>query len=153
MLAQPMAAETTVYRSVNAQGVVVFSDQPPAADTATDVLHIAVSPQAAADAKERLETLRASNDRLARARRAREAARADSAAPAVSYTAPRGTPAPPTVVVHGSRYPVWPLAPPRTIYRGPLRHQPGATPAPPPGFKVIQPGNRQLMRPIVSSRD
>ena len=152
MLALPIAAETTVYRSVNAQGVVVFSDQPPAAGTATDVLHIAVSPQSAADAKARLESLRASNDRLARARRAREAARAGSAAPAISYTAPVAIPAPPTVVVHGSRYPIWPPGPARLIYRGPLRHQPGAAPVP-PGFKVIQPGNRQLMRPIVSSRD
>jgi len=143
-------AATTVYRSVNEDGVVVFSDQPPASGAA-DVLQIPVSPPAA-DAGDRLESLRASNDRLERARHEREAARAGSSAPSIRYTAPVDVPVTTTAVVPGPQFLTWPYAFPRPVYRGPLRppHQPARIP---PGFRTIQPGNHQLMRPIVSSRD
>ncbi|MFN2288144.1 MAG: DUF4124 domain-containing protein [Chromatocurvus sp.] len=151
-------ADTTVYRSVGDDGVVVFSDQGEASDPGTEVLNIPVS-TVQVDAQARLKELRATNNSLERARRARERARAtsSSAAPTVRYTAPpdgrrAGSPTP------QSEYPVRPYLWPRNFYRGPVRPQsvpPGRVPPDrvPPGFKVIQPGNQQLMRPVVSSRD
>lgn len=152
----PSAMAATVYRSVDDDGVVVFSDQPPAAGTDADILHIPVSPSQA-DAAERLQALRQSNDRLAQARREREAARARAAAPSIRYTAPVGVAADARGPLPQPVRALWPFRFPGTHYAGPLRPRPApgpVSPAPvPPGFRVIQPGNQQLMRPIVSSRD
>lgn len=145
------AAATTVYRSVGDDGVVVFSDQPPAAGTTADVLEVAVS-TAHVDADERLRELRATNDRLAQARRRREAARAGSADPVIRYTAAPAEPDRGTDFLSRPHV-LWPYPAGRARYRGPLRLRPAPPVAVPPGFQVIQPGNHQLMRPIVSSRD
>ncbi len=155
-LVVPIASATTVYRSVGDDGVVVFSDQPPASGDAADVLHIPVSPSSA-DADARLQALRETNDRMAQARRERESARAATRQPTVRYTMPVSAPGTPLAFPAQPARALWPYPFPRRHYRGPLRPRPGApdyTPVrAPPGFKVIQPGNQQLMRPIVSSRD
>jgi hypothetical protein len=157
MFLVPVASATTVYRSVGVDGVVVFSDQPPASGTDAEVLHIPVSPSQA-DADARLQELRAANDRLAQARREREAARAASPEPTVRNTAPVASTGIPAALPAQPVQTLWPYPFPRRHYLGPLRPRPGlpvrVPPARvPPGFKVLQPGNQQLMRPIVSSRD
>lgn len=131
---------------------MVFSDQPPASGTDADVLHIPVS-ASQADADARLQELRATNDRLAQARREREAARASSPEPTVSYTAPVVSTGIPAAVPAQPVQTLWPYPFPRRHYFGPLRPRPVRPVRVPAGFKVIQPGNQQLMRPIVSSRD
>jgi len=71
----PLAA-TTVYRSVDDQGVVHFSDSRPDGRPA-DILHIDTPPaQPVADQQQRLRELRDTTDRMVADRRARERHRA-----------------------------------------------------------------------------
>jgi hypothetical protein len=67
------AAATTVYKSVDTNGVVSFSDQPPASGSDVEVLELNISSrQASALDSERLDAMRATTDRMAKDRRERE---------------------------------------------------------------------------------
>ncbi|MEQ8264511.1 DUF4124 domain-containing protein [Pseudohaliea sp.] len=143
------AEPTTVYRTVDAQGNVTFSDQPPA-DGPAEVLSIDVPPPAdPVVLEERLEAMRETTDRMAADRRARESQRAELAAARQPAPEPEPEPVPRTLVVPAAPLYGWPG------YRPPWRPRPPVRPHPvhPP----LQPGiplenNQQLMRPIVSSR-
>lgn len=143
------AEPTTVYRTVDAQGNVTFSDQPPA-DGSAEVLSIDVPPAAdPAALEQRLEALRATTDRMAADRRARETRRAELAAARRAAPQPEPDPVPRTRAVPATPWYGWPG------YRPSWRPAPRVRPHPvrPP----LQPGiplenNQQLMRPIVSSR-
>jgi hypothetical protein len=149
----PLAAQT-VYRSVQ-DGVVTFSDQPPADAVDAQAIELAV-PEIADDPQleARLAAMRESTDRMAEDRRAREKHRAELRAlraPEPVATAPEMQ----TTLIYTGGY--WPVAG-RPI-RPPLRPHPPLRPRPmplpataPPGWSVMKPGNAQLMRPVVSGR-
>ena len=153
VLCAPVLAEpTTVYRSVDAEGTVTFSDQPPA-DGAAQVLSIETPPPADPDILEaRLEAMRETTARMATDRRAREQARAERSAARERAYAPALEPAPRTPVLPTAPLYGWPA------YRPPWRPRPPVRPD--PVYPPLRPGrsvlplenNRQLMRPIVSSR-
>ena len=68
---------TTVYRTVNEDGSVTFSDVPPQSGSA-DIIEIEPPPPQPDDKQQqRLEDMRATTDRMAQARRAREKHRAE----------------------------------------------------------------------------
>lgn len=68
----------TVYRSVDENGVVSFSDTAPAGDTPVDTLVIdARTPEVSEAEKQRLEDMRDTTDRMAADRMAREKHRAE----------------------------------------------------------------------------
>lgn len=67
----------TVYRTVNEKGIVTFSDVPPESGNA-DIIEIQPPPPQPDDKQQqRLEDMRATTDRMAQARRAREKHRAE----------------------------------------------------------------------------
>lgn len=141
-----------IYRSVDADGTVSFSDQPPADDSSTETITIDV-PTAAepAELEARLAAMRETTDRMAQDRREREAARAALVAAQRSSATPAATPAaPPAASPAAGIGAFWPA------YTRPWHHRPRPplrpVPVPPPGYDILQPGNSQLMRPIVSSR-
>ena len=155
----PVQAEpTTVYRTVDAQGTVTFSDQPPA-DAQAQVLSIEVPPPAEPGLlEERLEAMRETTARMAADRRARESQRAELAAarqpepqPGTAAGTAAGT-MPRTLVVPTAPLYGWPA------YHRPWRPRPPVRPHPVqppllPGQSVAPlQNNQQLMRPIVSSR-
>jgi hypothetical protein len=159
LLALPLMAQT-VYKT-NEDGVTSFSDTPPAEGEA-EVFTIA-TPAPVDDGllDQRLAAMRETTDRMAADRREREQHRAELRA--LQTPAPEPPAQPQSIVTT----PVWsqsywsgyqrPLRPPPPIYPWrptpqPLPHQP-ALPSAPPGWSVMQPGNAQLMRPIVSSRN
>jgi hypothetical protein len=75
-LLAPGAVGTTIYKSVDAQGRVTFSDQPPLAEELVDVIQYRESRQlASALATERIEAMREVTDRMAADRREREESR------------------------------------------------------------------------------
>jgi len=75
-------ASVRVYRSVDAQGRVMFSDQPPMGAVQTDTIRLAVSqPQTAPEVRERQMAMRVTTARIEADRRAREAARAPAPPP------------------------------------------------------------------------
>ena len=70
-------AATTIYKSVDAQGRVTYSDQPPVENTVVDILeYTQTAPTLAADDAARLAEMRETTDRMAADRREREASRA-----------------------------------------------------------------------------
>ena len=99
-LAAQLAGAATVYKSVDEQGRVTFSDQPPAAGK-VEVLqyHIAGKSRSALDTA-RLEAMRETTDRMAADRREREAARARARSQAAAQRAA----AAPTYVYPEDRY-------------------------------------------------
>ncbi|MEQ9462121.1 MAG: DUF4124 domain-containing protein [Haliea sp.] len=149
------AAPTTVYRTVDEQGVVSFSDQPPADPAAAEV--IAVNPPQAAPAAEslqQLEAMRETTERMAADRREREAQRAaarerqsDSTAAAEQH---RASPEVRYEYLYlPSRVPFRPWRagpyPPHRPYPVPQRPAPEGA-----GIKARgPPANSQLMRPIL----
>ena len=141
----------TVYKTVE-DGVVSFSDTPPEEGDA-EVLTVEV-PQPADDGvlEERLAQMRETTDRMAEDRRAREKHRAEMRAITATVPEPVEIEQPATSWA-GGYWPPYYLAPhrPRPPYR-PGYPYPTPLPEPPPGWSVMQPGNAQLMRPIVSSR-
>lgn len=154
LLMQPALA-TTVYRSVGNDGEVLFSDQPPASGTESEVVHVAAG-TATVDPETRLRKLRLTTRRMVEARRDREAERAAARPPAIRYTTNRDVPAPQTTTSPQPVPLLWITPRVRGMHPRPLlqpRHRPLSPVRVPPGFQRIQPGNRQLMRPIVSSRD
>ncbi len=146
-----VAGSTTVYRTVNEQGVVGFSDTPPADPAAAEV--IAVHPPRAAPAAEslqHLEAMRQTTERMAADRRERELERELARLRARVAAQPVRQPEPAVTRYQPVYLPVpvpgWrPGYPPRPPYRPELR--------PPRQLPGIIPGpNSQLMRPIVSDR-
>jgi hypothetical protein len=152
LLSLPVAAQT-VYKTVE-DGVPTFSDAPPAEGPA-EVIEVH-APPAADDGllEERLAEMRETTDRMASDRREREKHRAEMRA----LSAP--DPASETIVVEqpstlwaGGYWPGYSRPPNRP--RPPFRPGPPQRPQPlpqQPGWSVMQPGNSQLMRPMVSSR-
>lgn len=76
LLASLEGGATTIYKSVDAQGRVTFSDQPPPADEVVDVYEYREPPpsRSALD-EERIEAMREVTERMAADRREREANR------------------------------------------------------------------------------
>ncbi|MHA7817549.1 MAG: DUF4124 domain-containing protein [Pseudohaliea sp.] len=153
-LSRVLAEPATIYRTVDAQGTVTFSDQPPDDGTA-EVLSIDVPPAAdPALLERRLDAMRETTERMAADRRARENARAELAAARQPAPRPEAGPAPVprTLVVPATPLYGWPA------YRHPWRPRPSLRPRPVrpplrPGQSVVPlQNNQQLMRPIVSSR-
>ena len=67
----------TVYRTVDENGVVSFSDTPPAGDAPVETMKInAATPQVSPEEQQRLEDMRETTDRMAADRREREKQRA-----------------------------------------------------------------------------
>lgn len=78
LLAAAIAQAQTVYRSVDEDGVVSFSDTPPAGEQAAEELEIDVPPpQDPQVYSQRLDDMRETTDRMAEDRRAREKHRAE----------------------------------------------------------------------------
>jgi hypothetical protein len=147
-------AATTVYKTVDENGVVSFSDKSPEEGEA-EVLQInTATQQPDEESLANLEAMRETTDRMAADRREREKHRAelrDIAAKQQTYQAP----------------PVYPQYYPYPIYSR-NNHRPGGPPfhpgyRPKPDHPVLYPSlrqgsgtfsstNSQLMRPIVSSR-
>ena len=72
---------TTIYKSVDADGRVTFSDQPPPDEDVVDILEYRdPEPNTSALDRERIEAMREVTDRMAADRREREASRADARA-------------------------------------------------------------------------
>jgi Domain of unknown function (DUF4124) len=154
----PVVLATTVYKTVDANGVVGFSDNPPVGSTPTEVLQLEAAPaQAPEEHLARLEAMREATDRLASDRREREKHRAELReirARTASYEPPQ-----PSVDTRvSSYYPLYSRSY-RRIVRPPYR--PGYRPKPehpivrPPAFPgpgIIRSSNQQLMRPLVSTR-
>ena len=162
------AYTATVYKSVDDQGVVSFSDTRPTGDSPVETMQIDTpDPQLSVEDSKRLEAMRETTDRMAAYRREREQHRAemrslqaDTNPPPdygqADYTEYMGYPS----GYSGSGY-----------YAYPGRHpwRPGHRPGHRPGFKprpehpIARPplrspaqtqrgSNAQLMRPIVSPR-
>lgn len=118
------AMATTVYKSVDAEGRITFSDQPPPAEQLVEILDYDV-PQArrSAEDTERLEQMRETTDRMAADRREREAARAKARSEAA---AARAAPYP-EYVAERYYYPGYPLLR-RPVVRPPHRPPHGRPP-------------------------
>lgn len=148
----PLLFAQTVYRTVE-EGVTTFSDSPPDRGYA-EVLEIDVPPPVGAGvAEERLAEMRETTDRMVRDRRDREKYRAEMRK---SQRSAAAVP-PPTPIASWSQG-FWPAFQRPIRARPPFR--PGRPISPsrpsvtaPPGWSVMQPGNSQLMRPIVSGRN
>lgn len=146
------AGAQTVYKTVE-DGVPTFSDAPPAEGNA-EVIEMRVSPPSDDGLlEERLEEMRVTTDRMASDRREREKHRAELRA--------LNTPAAPDTIVVEQPATAWAGGFWPGYARPPHRPRPPFRPVPPqrpqplpqqPGWSVMQPGNSQLMRPIVSSR-
>ena len=145
------AAAQTVYKSVE-DGVPTFSDAPPP-EGEVEVIHMQVPPAPKDDLLEaRLEDMRETTDRMAADRREREKHRAELRAMNAPEPEPREIEMP-AMVWGGGFWPAYGSRPNRP--RPPFRPVPPQRPQPlpqQPGWSVMQPGNAQLMRPIVSSR-
>ncbi|GAB3319111.1 DUF4124 domain-containing protein [Haliea atlantica] len=134
---------TRVYRTVNEQGVVEFSDTPPAEGVAVRQLEIApIQPVDPAQVRADLEALRETTDRLVAERSAREAQRS----PVVVLAPPSPAPADdgPGEIRQGVYLP--------PVYY-PFRHPP-RPPHPPLRPRALPDWDRnsQLMRPITEQR-
>jgi hypothetical protein len=155
VLLSPSLLAQTVYKSVEG-GVTTFSDSPPKNGEA-EVLEIDVPPPAVDGlAEERLAEMRETTDRMVKDRRDREKYRAQMRESQRSAAAVMTAPTPAPVASWSQGFwpgfgrpirPRPPFRPGRPISPG----RPGA--AAPPGWSVMQPGNSQLMRPIVSGRN
>ncbi len=147
----------TVFKSVDENGVVTFSDTPPEGGVPAETLQIETPPPQDPQAhREQLETLRETTDRMVADRMARERHRAEMKAIAARTGSYQASPAP-GYDPYPSYIPVY-----RRGYRdhdGPP-YRPGLRPRPehPIARPPLRPGygggdpNDQLMRPIVSPR-
>lgn len=138
---------TTIYRTVNEQGVVEFSDSPPPEGVSAQRLDVPHAiPVDAAQTRANLEAMRETTDRLAADRRARESSSGRSPIVFLEAPAEPASPAQETGLVRESLY-----LPPVVYPRRPQRPW-----HPRPPFRpdlVPQPDrNRQLMRPITEQR-
>ena len=83
--AAPGASGATVYKTVDENGRVTYSDQPPGDGEAVEVLNLQVEPRSAEEIEgdlARIEAMRETTDRMAADRREREAARSRARAEA-----------------------------------------------------------------------
>lgn len=159
LLLSPVLSAQTVYKTVE-DGVTTFSDSPPETGPA-EVMTIDVPPAAEDDVlEERLAAMRDTTDRMANDRREREKHRAEMRE-LQQAAAQTSVPQPATgSMTTGWQNSYWPgsgrpfLPRPRPPHRPgkPVRPTPLPEPQSVPGWSVMQPGNSQLMRPIVSSR-
>lgn len=154
LLCLPAMAQT-VYRTVE-NGVVTFSDTPPE-DGKAEIIDMPELPPVNSDLlDQRLSAMRETTDRMAEDRREREKHRAELRVSRAQEQPVPVVETPATAVVGAywrPRQGIWrPGRPPN--HRPPYRPIPAPLPSPasPPGWSVMQPGNAQLMRPIVSSR-
>ena len=147
-------AATTVYKTVDENGVVSFSDKSPEEGEAeAEVLQInTAKPQTEEGHLANLEAMRETTDRMAADRRERERQRAElkkiaasKQAPTQVYTEYYPYPIYSRSYPHHGRPPFYPGYRPRPehpIARPPMRRSSG----------TFSSSNSQLMRPIVSSR-
>ncbi|MEM1402546.1 MAG: DUF4124 domain-containing protein [Pseudomonadota bacterium] len=151
LLLSSNALSQTVYKSVEG-GVTSFSDQPPESGDA-EAIELNVTPVSEDGLLEqRLAEMRETTDRMAADRREREQHRAELRAQQQAPEPQVVTVEQPTLV--GGYWPNYgrpnrprpPFRPGRPVKPTPLPAQPV------PGWSVMQSGNSQLMRPIVSSR-
>ncbi len=146
----------TVYKTVDEQGVVSFSDVPPEDGVKAETLQVQAPAPLGDEYQENLEAMRETTDRMAADRRERERhqaelreldARANPPAQTVNYESPDYFP------VYGGGYynrrrDYWYGGRPKPehpIARPPLR------PRPTPAYPMKN--NSQLMRPIVSGNN
>lgn len=160
----------TVFRTVDESGVVSFSDTPPEGDTPVESITIdAPAPQSPETARQRLEDMRETTDRMAADRREREKHRAEMRE---LYARSQPTPQPQysEAGYYDPYYPVYTTR--RTTrkgYYGGIPWRPGYGDRPRPEHPIARPpgrpggsyrpganvnlgSNSQLMRPIVSPR-
>ena len=104
-LCAPLLPAATVYRSVDANGVVSFSDTQPADAAEVETLVIEVQqPQLTETEQERLEAMRETTDRMAADRQAREQQRAELRQQAARQQAAQP---PTTYVIDSGGYPLY----------------------------------------------
>lgn len=137
------AGSTTVYRIVDSNGVVGFSDTPPDDPAAAEVIAIDTpQPVSAAETQQQLEAMRETTERMAADRREREAARARVARePSVA-----GVPQVQPEVLYEYIY-LSPRVPFRYWRRG--SHPPHRPHPERPPQGILKGPNSQLMRPIL----
>lgn len=154
-----IASSATVYKTVDEQGRVTFSDTPPAKDQPAETLQIPTGePVSEAVYQQRLEDMRATTDRMASDRREREQHRAEQrlAAQRAARPSPSAPPGPAEPRYDSGIYPGYY---PYPLYRYPRYphnpHHPHHR-AMPPYYPVDEPTargglhrNSQLMRPIL----
>ncbi len=147
---------TTVYRTVDENGVVSFSDAPPPGDVQSQQLQIDTpQPQDPQAHREQLEALRETTDRMVADRRAREKHRTEMREIEARTQAQQSPPQPVVYepydryvpIYGGGRYPGHRHPP----WRPGLHPRPEHPVVRPPLRPRYDP-NDQLMRPIVSSR-
>ncbi len=157
------AQGSTVYKTVDENGVVSFSDTPPAGSTDTQTLQVdAPPPQSDGQYQANLEAMRETTDRMADDRREREKHRAEMRE-LNARTSSYGQSGQPEVIEYDNYLPSYssgyyggghyrPGKPPwRPGYR-PKPEHPIARPVPQPhpGNQRPTQGNAQLMRPITT---
>ena len=163
---------STVYRTVDEDGVVNFSDTPPEGAAEVETLQISTpEPRQSEEDAQRLEDMRETTDRMAADRREREKHRAEmrqlqgSAANTPNTTYSDYMPASSSFYSGYSGYygsPIYrpgrpgrPHRPNRPGYRPRPEHpivRPPLRPNPRPEAQINRGSNQQLMRPIVSPR-
>ena len=156
LLVTVFASAQQVYKTVDENGVVSFSDTPPADEQDVEVLEIKTpAAQAPEDHLERLDAMRETTDRMAADRREREKHRAELR----EINSRNQQALEPQVVEHRNTTDYWP------IYGGPVYGYPGRPPyrpgyRPRPEHPIARPpvrppvsggSNSQLMRPILGS--
>lgn len=141
-----VADSTTVYRFVDSNGVVGFSDTPPPEGVSVEALQIAAPATSSADSLQRLEAMRQTTDRMASDRQEREAQRELARLRAAAGEAARERSVPREQVRHEYIYlPAPTMLPWRHGY-----HSPPHRPRDPSRLGIIRGPNSQLMRPILS---
>lgn len=157
-----LAEPPVVYKTVDEQGVVSFSDVPPEGDVAVEQYEVnAPPPQPTGEYLQNLEAMRETTDRMAEDRRAREKHRAEMRELAARTEAHQAA-AEPRVVEVDRYLPGYVGGYQRPGYRPghpPWRPGYGPRPQPPIVRPPVQPlpestrptqGNAQLMRPITT---
>ncbi len=155
LLNSAVALATTVYKVVDDNGVVSFSDTPQTQDA--DVVTISAPPPQSPEATSaNLEAMRETTDRMAEDRRERERHRAEQKALAASTAA---TQAPVKPIYNDDYYPVnsrsnrhHGRAPYHPAYRPKPEHPIIRPPLAMPDGNSFRPLNSQLMRPMLPRR-
>lgn len=144
-------AQQTVYKTVEG-GIPSFSDTAPADGESVEVITLQTAP-AADDAllEQRLEEMRATTDLMVSDRRERELHRAALKEERQEPIAPAPESVP-MVVANGGYWSGY--GRPHRPNRPSPPYRPGhsVSPVVPPGWSVMQPGNSQLMRPVLPAR-
>ncbi|MEH6583884.1 MAG: DUF4124 domain-containing protein [Halioglobus sp.] len=158
LLFSASGSAVTVYKTVDGQGVVSFSDTPPVGDADAEVLQIV--PAQAHEPEvylQRFEDMRETTDRMAMDRREREKHRVElneQRARAASYRQPAQvgyTESSGYYSAYSRRYGNGGHIPWRPGFR-PKPEHPIVRPPHRPGYGSTGSSNKQLMRPLVSSQ-